>query len=114
MQKKERQAETEVDSYKMLIDIPSAQMPQNPMLAEVLSEYNFTLLKKERFVELYKVDYDNSNNCQGRLLLRVLNDNKTLRLSITETDDDNLFHIIDLFEFKSFGKIHDFMKLVLS
>lgn len=102
------------DSDMQPIVIPSADIAVNPLLAEVLSEYNFTLLKKERFVELYKLDYDNSNNCQGRLLLRVLNDNQTLRLSITETDDDNLFHIIDLFEFKGFGKIHDFMKLVLS
>ena len=37
MLNKERQAETEVDSDKMLIDISSAQMPQNPMLSAALS-----------------------------------------------------------------------------
>lgn len=114
MLNKKSNAGTAADSSTSDEVTTSAKLLPNPLLAEVLSEYNFTLLKKERFVELYKLDYDNSNNCQGRLLLRVLNDNQTLRLSITETDDDNLFHIIDLFEFKGFGKIHDFMKLVLS
>ena len=32
MPNNELKAETEVDSDKMLIDIPSAQMPQNPLL----------------------------------------------------------------------------------
>lgn len=93
--------------------VQSADIAQMPLLAEVLSNYDFKLLKKERFKELYYLDYDNKSNCQGRLLLLVLNDNETLRLSITEEDDINEYHVIDLFEFKGFGKLHDFMKLVL-
>ena len=42
MLNKERQAETEVDSEQMLIDIPSAQMPQNPMLPAVNRNYRPT------------------------------------------------------------------------
>lgn len=90
----------------------SAAIEQNGLLAEVLSEYPFKLLKKGQFIEVYNLDFDNESNCQGRLLLRVLDDNKTLRLSICEIDDD-IMDAIDLFEFKGFGKLHDFMKLVL-
>lgn len=113
MNNNERQAGTNAQQSTNAELTTSAPLAANPLLAEVLSNYDFKLLKKERFVELYYLDYDNENNCQGRLLLRVLSNNKTLRLSVMEADDINHYHIVDLFEFKGFGKIHDFMKLVI-
>jgi hypothetical protein len=87
MMNKERQAETEVDSEQMPIDIPSAQMPQNPMLAAVLIDgdgqklhlqdrvYTYeaftnervygTLYKNSEFpnVSDYYVSYDDGEDC---------------------------------------------------
>lgn len=80
-------------------------------LQEIISEYGFALLEKRAHVEIYSLDCSKSSDCEGLLLVRVLRDN-SLRLSITETDDTNLFHAVDLFEFRGFGKIHDFMKLI--
>ncbi len=34
----------------------------------------------------------------------------SLRLSITEVDDDNLFHVIDLFEFSDEHKLFSFLE----
>lgn len=94
----------------------SAAIEQNGLLAEVLENYDFKLLSKTKHSEVYYYDYNNTSNCQGRLLLRTLNDG-SLKLSICEVEDLEItvceFSTIDLFEFKGFGKLHDFMKLVV-
>ena len=59
MMNKESQAETEVDSDKMLIDISSAQMPQNPMLSVVYPD-------KVKLQNEYLVSY-------GKEFLRINN-----------------------------------------
>lgn len=88
----------------------SAPTLANAMLAEVLSLYPFTLLSKDDFSELYQYDYNNSDNCQGKLLLRTIRNN-SFRLSVTTIDDEYLYNEIDLCEFKNIVKLKKFMSL---
>lgn len=83
----------------------------NTLLAEVLSHYEFSFLERTKYFEVYSLYFENKSNCNGKLYLTTLTDN-SLRLSIS-ADDDDYTNSIDLFEFKGFGKIHDFLKLVL-
>ena len=88
----------------------SATTHTNTMLVEVLSLYPFTLRAKDEFSELYQYDYNNSDNCQGKLLLRTLRNN-SFRLSVTTIDDEDLYNEIDLCEFKNIVKLKKFMSL---
>lgn len=89
----------------------------NKTLNEVLERYPmFEKMIERRFNTSYAYKYDNSSNCRGVLILRVLDDNKTLRLSITDIEDmDDLLGIVDLFEFdlSNIDKLHHLLEAVV-
>lgn len=58
----------------------------------------------------YHVDIDNPSNCQMRIYLQLLNDNKTVRVSVGKEDDmDGIFDSVDLFETQSYQRINNFL-----
>ncbi len=90
---------------------------ENKTLNYVLERYPmFQKLLERKFNTSFYYRYKNSSECEGVLILRVLNDNETLRLSITDIDDiEELLGVVDLFEFdlSSIDKLHHFLEAVV-
>lgn|SRR5574343_651091 len=70
-------------------------MPQT--FSELIEEYGFI---KENII--YYLPYHNSSNCEGRLVVCLLNDNETIRISTTI---ENGWEATDLFETKNIEDI---------
>ena len=91
-------------------------MPANPsdakgMLLAAIRGKDPVIILEHRNLYTYSENVDD----EMKLILSEMHCNSetiedALRLSITEVDDDNLFHVIDFFEFSDEQKLFSFLE----
>ena len=80
-----------------------------PMLCDVLKNIGFCKITGHPDLWIRRVY--NESGCQFSIYIRLLNDNETIRISVSEKDTDQI-EAVDLFETKKYSELSNFFNVV--
>jgi len=81
---------------------------ENEKLLNLAVRYDFERIDHNKLQLLI----DNDSNCQSKVIIRLLNDNETIRVSVCEPDGE-LIDAVDMFETQDTYKAYAFLDLLI-